>query len=144
MSELELINLARSTTANELSSFGEMITITFAMIVAIYYFLNQARLLLRVFSFVVYLLGMLVLLGEMLIETNIKYAAITALKALRPAQTSIPTQMYLVVNASWLGIATSVVFNSTFWLLMVGVFYLLFFGRKHLNRGESRRSHDGP
>jgi hypothetical protein len=144
MTELELLNLARSATANELGSFGEMITITFAMIVAIYYFLSKAKLVLRVFSFVVYLLGMLVFLGEMLIETNIKFAAVNALKALPPAHISIPSQQYLVVSGSWLTIATSVAFNSTFWLLMLGVFYLLFFGRRHLAGNGSQKDRDGP
>jgi hypothetical protein len=134
MSELELLNLARSATANELNWFGQMITVTFAMIIAIYYFLSQARMVLKVFSFTVYMLGMLVFLGEMLIETNLKSAALSALKALPSASTSHPVQVYVGVSESWLAFSTAVVFNSTFWLLWIGVFYLLFFGRKHLSR----------
>ena len=38
MSELELLNLARSTTEHEVTWFAQMITINFAMVVAIYYF----------------------------------------------------------------------------------------------------------
>jgi hypothetical protein len=70
----------------------------------------------------------------MLIETNIKFAAVTALRALPPEHLSIPAQEYIGLSASWLSIATSVVLTSTFWLLLTGVFYLLFFGRKHLAR----------
>jgi hypothetical protein len=29
---------------------------------------------------------------------------------------------------------TAVVFNSSFWLLWLGVFYLLFFGKRHFSR----------
>ena len=134
MSELELMNLARSVTANELNWFGEMITVNFAMIVAIYYFLSQARITLKVFSFILYSLGILVFFGEMVIEGNLKFAVMAALRALPAAHTSLPTQAYLAVNASWVAVVTSVVFNSSFWLLWFGVFYLLFFGKRHFAR----------
>ena len=49
-----------------------MITINFGMVVAIYYFLHGAKLALKVFTFFAYTVGMLVLLGEMLVETNVK------------------------------------------------------------------------
>ena len=44
MSELDLLNLGRSITANEVSWFAQVITINFAMAVGIYYFLNRAVL----------------------------------------------------------------------------------------------------
>jgi hypothetical protein len=134
MSELELMSLARSVTANELTWFGEMITVNFAMIVAIYYFLSQARLTLKVFSFLLYSLGILVFFGEMVIEGNIKFAVMNALRALPADRLSLPTQAYLAVSASWVGSVTSLVFNSSFWLLWFGVFYLLFFGKRHFAR----------
>jgi hypothetical protein len=51
MSALELLNLARACTGNITSYFSQVITITFAMVVAIYYFLNQAKLGMKVFAF---------------------------------------------------------------------------------------------
>jgi hypothetical protein len=134
MSELELLNLARSVTANELNWFGEMITVNFAMIVAIYYFLSQARVTLKVFSFVLYSVGIFAFFGEMVIEGNLKFAVMKALRALPPDHMSLPTQVYLAVNSSWVAILTAIVFNSSFWLLWFGVFYLLFFGRRHFSR----------
>ena len=68
MSELDLLNLARSTTQNEIGYFTQMITINFAMVVAIYYFLNQAQLAMKLFAFVAYMVGMLLFFAEMLFE----------------------------------------------------------------------------
>ena len=78
MSELDLLSLACSATQNEVSWFTQVITINFAMVVAIYYFLRQAKLALRVFSFVACMLGSLIFLGEMLIESNLKSATLAA------------------------------------------------------------------
>jgi hypothetical protein len=130
MTELDLLNLTRSATVNEVSWFSQMITINFAMVVAIYYFLNQANLTLRLFAFVAYTIGMLVFLGEMLIETNIKAGVSEALAALPAQSLSRPTLYYLAAAHSWLGMTTVVVFNASFWVLWLSVFYLLFFWKK--------------
>lgn len=127
MSELDLLNLARSATQNEITWFTQLITINFAMVVAIYYFLNRARLALRVFSFVAYMIGSAIFLGEVLIESNVKFATLSALKAL--PNLSLPTRQLIGVMESWLGVSTAVVFNASFWVLWIGVFYLLFFWR---------------
>jgi hypothetical protein len=128
MSELELLNLARSATQDEVSWFTQLITITFAMVVAVYYFLHQADLPTRIVAFAAYLLGMLIFWGEMLIESNLKGATLASLKAL-PALGPV-AENYVAVNASWLGITTSIVFSAAFWVLWGGVFYLTFFWRK--------------
>ena len=130
MNELDLLNLARSATQNEVTWFAQIITINFAMIVAIYYFLNQAKIALRVFGFVAYMIGSLTFFGQMLIEANVKGAALAALKALPAASISLPTQQFIGVNDSWLGVSTAIVFNAAFYVLMVGMFYLLFFWKK--------------
>jgi hypothetical protein len=136
MAELDLLNLARAATANEVTWFSQMVTVTFAMIVAIYYFLNQASLPLKIFGFVAYMVGMLMLLGEMLIESNVKTAAIAALRAMPQAKLAAPTQQYIAVLGSWLGISTSIVFNVSFWILWIGTFYLLFFWKKSREERE--------
>jgi hypothetical protein len=128
MTELDLLNLARSATANEVGWFEQMITINFAMVVAVYYFLSAARLPLKLFAFTAYTIGMLVFLGEILIETNIKAGVMEVLRALpSPAR---PTVHYLAVMDSWVGTTTVVVFNSAFWILWIGMVYLLFFWKK--------------
>jgi hypothetical protein len=134
MTELDLLTIARSATQNEVTWFTQMVTITFAMVVAVYYFLHQADLLTRMVAFGAYLLGMLIFWGEMLIESNLKNATMAALKAL-PAPGPV-AQNYIGVNASWLGMTTSIVFSAAFWVLWGGTFYLVFFWRKSV-RGNA-------
>jgi hypothetical protein len=128
MSEQDLLNLSRSITANEVSWFGQIITINFAMIVGIYYFLNRAQIALKLFAFGVYLVGMLLYLAEILLETNVKIVVLRSLGEI-PHPSNI-VQVYLGVYASWLGILTAALFNGAFWLLAIGVFYLLFFWKE--------------
>ncbi len=135
MTELDLINLARSATQNEVTWFGELVTINFAMVVGVYYFLGRARLPLRLFAFAAYLTGMLLYLGEMLVESSLKLAAIHALEAV--LHLSDVAQVYIGVNASWLGYVTSFLFNGAFWLLAGGVVFLLFFWKgEHTTGGK--------
>ncbi|MEJ0027798.1 MAG: hypothetical protein WDN01_17370 [Rhizomicrobium sp.] len=128
MTELDLLNLSRSATADEISYFGQMITINFAMIVAIYYFLNQAQLAMKLFAFAAYMVGMLLFFGEMLFEANIKFEVLASLHAL--VHPSAVTAYYVGLYDTWLGTATAVLFNGAIWILCLGVFYLLFFWRK--------------
>jgi hypothetical protein len=44
MSETDLLTLAHAYNDTITNAFGEIITITFAMIIGIYYFLNEAKL----------------------------------------------------------------------------------------------------
>jgi len=137
MSEADLINLGRSITANEVSWLGQVITINFAMVVGIYYFLNRAGLALKVFAFIAYLLGMLLYLGEMLIESGLK---LQVLASLRHMQSLSPVaQAYVDLNASWVAVVTAVFFNGAFWILAIGVFYLLFFWRRSVDDVDTRR-----
>ena len=131
MSELDLLNLARSTTEHEVTWFAQVITINFGMVVAIYYFLNGARLPLKVFGFFAYTIGMLILLGEMLVEANVKVGVMEALRALPAQQISPPTVHYLAVYDSWVSMITRITFNLSFWVLWFGILYLLFWWKKN-------------
>lgn len=131
MSETELLNLARSATEHQVAWFAQMLTINFAMVVAIYYFLHRAGIALKFFTFFAYTIGMLVLLGQMLAETNVKIGGIEALRAIPAAQLSQPSVYYLAFLDSWVSLVTRVTFNLSVWLLWLGVFYLLFFSQKH-------------
>jgi hypothetical protein len=130
LSELDLLNLARSTTEHEVTWFAQVITINFGMIVAIYYFLNRASVTLKVFAFIAYMIGMLVLLGEMLVEANTKVGVIEALRSLPPEQISRPTIHYLAVHDSWISSMTRITFNLSFWILWIGILYLLFWWKQ--------------
>ncbi len=137
MSELDLLNLARSATEHQVSWFAQMVTINFGMVVAIYYFLHGARMLLKVFTFFAYAVGMLVLLGEMLVETNIKFGAIEALRALPAEHLSRPSVYYLAVYDSWVALTTRITFNLAVWLFLAGVFYLLFLWKRNSDKLDS-------
>ena len=115
-----------------------MLTINFAMIVAIFYFLNRATSRLKLFSFFAYTVGMIVLLGQMLVEANVKVGAMEALRALPAAQLSRAGVKYLSVFNSWLALATSITFNLSYWLLWFGVLYLLFFSERHWKAGDHK------
>ncbi len=64
MSELDLLNLARSSGQIITSDFAQVITITFAMVVAIYYFLHQAGIRMKIFAFTIYTIGVPGLPGD--------------------------------------------------------------------------------
>lgn len=128
MTELDLLDLARSVTTKEVSWFGQIITINFAMVVGIYYFLNRAQLALKLFAFVAYLIGMLLYWGQILLESNVKYQAFRWLRAM--PHSSPMTQAYLAIDGSWLEVVTAVLLNGAFWILIIGIFYLLFFWKE--------------
>ena len=130
MSELDLLNLARSCGQTISSDFAQVITITFAMVVAIYYFLHQAGIRMKVFAFTIYTVGMLAYLGMMLLESNVGTGAIEALRAIPAAEQARPTQYFLAVKASRVGITAHILLNLVYWVLWLGTGYLLFFWKK--------------
>jgi hypothetical protein len=141
MSEFDLLELSRSASANQVAAFAQIITISFAMVVAIFYFLNQARPALKAFAFTAYSIGMLLYLGQLLIESNFKVSTLTALAAL--PSPSVVARQYVALNGSWLSLASSAVFNLSFWLLWLGNLYLLFFWRKTSARGPEAQGEGG-
>ena len=128
MTELELLDMARGTTTASIGYFSQIITINFAMIVAIYYFLNQARLAMKLFAFLAYMVGMALFFGEMLFETNMKVTLLDLLRAL--PHPNIATLRYVALYDSWLSIVIRIMMNGAIWILVLGVFYLLFFWKK--------------
>ena len=107
-----------------------MITINFAMVVAIYYFLHQAGIRMKIFGFTIYTCGMLVYLGMMLLESGVGIGAIKALNAIPAEAREMPTQYYLGLRSSWVGTTSTVLLNLVFWVLWLGTGYLLFFWKK--------------
>lgn len=130
ISELDLLNLARSCGQSISGDFAQVITITFAMVVAIYYFLHQAGTRMKVFAFAIYTCGMLTYLGMMLMESGVGIGAQQSLRAIPHAAQSAPTQFYLGLRASWVGATATLLLNLVFWVLWLGTGYLLFFWRK--------------
>ncbi|MDQ2660149.1 MAG: hypothetical protein M3Y03_06985 [Verrucomicrobiota bacterium] len=130
MSELDLLNLARSCGQTISADFAQVITITFAMVVAIYYFLHRAGIRMKLFAFGIYTCGMLTYFGMMILESGLDLGTIKALKAIPETAKSLPTQFFLGVRSSWVGTTASLLLNVAYWVLWLGVGYLLFFWRK--------------
>ena len=130
MSELDLLNLARSCGQTISSDFAQVITITFAMVVATYYFLHQAGLRMKIFAFAIYTCGMLAYLGLMLMESAVGFGTQQALRAIPATSQALPTQFYLGVRASLVGTISAVLLNLVYWILWLGIGYLLFFWKK--------------
>ncbi|HTQ13178.1 MAG TPA: hypothetical protein VMH86_04820 [Rhizomicrobium sp.] len=128
MTELDLINLSRSITENEVSWFAQVITLNFAMVVAIYYFLHRAQLAIKLFAFFAYMVGSLFYFAMILFESNLKYV-VTGMIAALPAPSKL-AQEYAGLAHSWLGTLIAVLFTGSFWILWLGVLYLLFFWRR--------------
>jgi len=105
-----------------------MISITFAMIAGIYYFLNRTRLPLKLFAFICYGVGMLAFYGMMLREANLKRVALDAIEAL-PQRDSV-TEGLRQLSQSWLFHDAAIVINAAHYVLWISVIYLLFIWRK--------------
>jgi hypothetical protein len=131
MGEAELIGIIRDSNVQYASLFGQIITINFAMIVAIYYFLHGAPLKLKLAAFAFYAIGMLSLIGMMLTEANLKYRAIVALEALPRDHLSSFSTGYLAFRTSWLAVASAAFMNISIWVLFAVIAYLLFWWRDH-------------
>ncbi len=130
MSELELLNLARDSGQTTSSYFAQVITITFAMVIAIYYFLHQAGIRMKIFAYILYTFGMFAYFGMMLLQSQIGFGARQALRAIPASAQSLPTLKYLGVEGSPVGVIATTLFNLLFWILWIGVGYFLFFWRK--------------
>jgi hypothetical protein len=137
MGETELIGMIRDSNVQYASLFGQMLTINFAMIVAIYYFLHRASLRLRLAAFVFYLIGMLSLVGLMLTEANLKYLAVRALAAVPPGHLSPVGVGYLAFRTSWLAVTTAVFMNIAMWVLIAVIVYLLFWWQDDRRSGDT-------
>ncbi|HEY1707290.1 MAG TPA: hypothetical protein VGG10_03425 [Rhizomicrobium sp.] len=128
MSETDLITFAMARAESITGLFAQIITINFAMVVAIYYFLNQAKRAMKIFAFIAYGVGMLMFFFRALEQTSMLVAALQQLRALpRPSPV---TQQLLAMTQSWLGVSTSTFFNVAYLILWIGTFYLLFIWKR--------------
>lgn len=100
------------------------------MVVAIYYFLDQAGIRMKIFAFTIYTCGMLAYLGMMVLESGVGLGAQQALRAIPVEARELPTQYYLGLRSSWVGTTASILVNFVFWVRWLGTGYLLFFWRK--------------
>ncbi|MFM7403503.1 MAG: hypothetical protein ACKO1N_05265 [Erythrobacter sp.] len=124
--EAELVAIIRDVNAQYAALFAQVITINFAMIVAVFYFLHRAPMRLKLASFVFYAVGMLTLIGLMLQQANLKALALKGLAALPENARSTVGAGLLVVNEGWLFTASRLFLNCSLWVLFAVIAYLLF------------------
>ena len=134
MNEVELVGVIRDVNAQYAVLFGQVISINFAMVVAIYYFLHRARTPLKLAAFACYSIGMLALIGLMLQQANFKALAIEALDAMPHDKLSHVSTGFLALHENLLFIATSAFLNAWLWVLIAVIAWLLF-RRKGEGRG---------
>jgi hypothetical protein len=126
MSQAELFAIVQGVHEQYATLFAQVISINFAMIVAIYYFLRRTRLGFRLAAYGFYLVGMVTLLGMMLHEANVKSLALTSMTAV-PASARDPLIAgYLAMQDGWLFRAISAFQNIAFWVLAIVVAFMLF------------------
>lgn len=126
MNQAELFNLVLQVQDQYGMLFAEVITINFAMIVAIFYFLHRLALGLKAAVYGFYLIGMITLSGLMLHAANVKALAVGAMQAIAPAERSPVIAGYLDLQDRWLFIAIGLFQNLSLWALALAVTYMLF------------------
>ncbi len=130
MSEFELIQIAEAAIGQIIVLMGQLIAITFAMVVAIFYFLNTARLGLKLAGFALYVIGSLTFLLMAVRESVIVVGATAALEAIEEDARSPVTAALLEFNGTAVSVVMNVFINTSIWALWVVVIYLLFFWKK--------------
>ncbi|HEV7693823.1 MAG TPA: hypothetical protein VGO52_23515 [Hyphomonadaceae bacterium] len=130
MSEAELMMLAQGAFEQVGQLFAQVITVNFAMAAAIFYFLNEAKLPMKVFAFVIYVGGMVMYVGFIHVETAVWDSVIVALQAIGPDNLSAPGKAMLGMDNSWLLVATALFLNFGYLGLAGGCAYLLFFWKR--------------
>lgn len=127
MSEAEILEQLQLVRTNIGFVASEIIAVHFALIVGIFYFLNHARLPLKVGSFVVYAFGYAGLLGLYLWETAHLSGLVQNLLAIKERAGLAPASEYILSWTMGAGAIMDLLAWIAFGLMFAVVTYLLFF-----------------
>jgi hypothetical protein len=130
MTEFELVQIIEAAIAQVATLIGQIIAVNFAMIVAIYYFLERAGRILKLAALGLYFLGTFMFLLLAVREANIAAAAVRGLRASRPEQLGPVARVILDLADSSMSAALTVAMNASVWALWIAVVYLLFFWKR--------------
>jgi len=130
MTEFELVQIIEAAIAQVATLIGQIIAVNFAMIVAIYYFLERAGRILKLAALGLYFLGTFMFLLLAVRESNIAAAAVRGLGASRPEQVGPVARVILDLADSPMSAALTVAMNASVWALWIAVVYLLFFWKR--------------
>lgn len=129
MTQAEIVALIQKVHEQYAVLFAQALTISFAVIVATYYFLHRTTAKFRVVVMATYLVGMLAVVGQMLQQANLKRLGLNTLAVLPGGERAGLPQGVIDLQGSWLFRATAVLQNASLWLLVGIVAYMLFWWR---------------
>lgn len=130
MTEYQIILIIESATAQIVILIGQIIAINFAMMVAIYYFLNKAGWAIKIAAFILYTLGSSMFLLLAVREAIIAAAGGDALEEQEADTLSPVAQAMLAHGESPNALMLTILINTSIWAMWLGVFYLLFFWKR--------------
>lgn len=135
MSEYELLDLLMTSRAQLDAAIAQSVALNFAMIVAIYYFLHRAGLMLKVVVFLLYTIGWFVFVGSGWLSGQQMVGVVTDLVALtRAGEAGAATNILLGALNSAYFTGYLVAANAANFLLLVGSFVFLFFWKPPKDR----------
>jgi hypothetical protein len=130
VTEFELVQVIENAIGAVAMLISQIIAVNFAMIVAIYYFLNGAGRALKLAALGLYFLGTSMFLLLAVRESNIAAAAVRGLEAMDREQLGTVAQAMLGLRDSAISIALTLALNASIWALWIAVVYLLFFWKR--------------
>ncbi|MEO1013839.1 MAG: hypothetical protein AAFX08_01490 [Pseudomonadota bacterium] len=130
MSEFELVQIVENTIAQIILIIGQLIAINSAVIVAAYYFLNQARVGIKIAAFLIYSLGALMYFLFAVRESNVNTGAARALLAIPENERSSTAAAILEFADSPANLVLNIATNFSVFFLWVVAFYVVFLWRK--------------
>lgn len=131
MTEAEILQLLESYTEQQTQLIIQVVSLHFALVVAVFYFLHRSGLIMKVAIFALYTLGNALFLG-LIYNLSIKVvAARNDLLALQSNGTELSTISLSVLNnlQPYVNIA-SIIANISFVALWIGAVYFLFFWKR--------------
>ena len=139
MTEAELLMVAQSAFEQVEMLFAQVITINFALAAAVFYFLNEARLPMKIFAAAIYSVGMLMYVGFIGVQAKVWDAVMRQLIATPPERLSLPAQAMRSLDDDWLISITGIFLNIGLLILPIGSLFLLFFWKKDAHHAHVAR-----
>lgn len=131
---LELFTMARSQLDN---AIAQTITLNFALVVAIFYFLHRSGLVLKIGVFALYAIGWFVTVSSGSLAATQMVGIISDLQLLeQDGNAGSATAMLLATLNSSYNTAYVIAANAANFLLLIGAFLFLFFWKPPADRDE--------
>ncbi|MHA7871189.1 MAG: hypothetical protein ACX939_02445 [Hyphococcus sp.] len=128
MTEAQLLDLLINARTQLDATFAQLITLNFAMVVAIYYFLHRSGVKLKIAVFLLYLLGWFVFWSSAGITGAQLQGLVTQLNDLEQSGDAGATTTLVLSQFSGLyNLFYLIAINAANFLLLIGAFIFLFF-----------------